>query len=224
MSKSKNLVGVLLACALALVALKPVCAKSASDEDVAYKGVGFSLDILGGYYMPSASRYQGYGTGVEIGYELDNNITMGYRVENLSGSYSETAYGGTAGANTVAGNFNAISQGITAYYNVWSGEKISTAFGVWLGEMSSNNMPLGTSTTLSFTSPLLEPMGRVMYKTQGKVEGRAIIGLGYRFVRNLPQATFGNATGNGGAANTGYYQTLKNFDGLDLSFGVGLAF
>ncbi|MBI5245310.1 MAG: hypothetical protein HY922_16730 [Elusimicrobia bacterium] len=173
----------------------------------AHAGVGLGFDIMGNFYQPRDSRFQGMGTNVGINFKIDDKLTLGYRVEEMNVK-GEEAVGGA----TLTGNAQMTSQGIDAFYQVFNADenKFAGALGLWLGSAS---LPTGLGTVGAQTSPFIEPLVKVAYTSGGKVETSVKFGVGYRFVRNFTAA---NAFAGGAR--------LKDFDGLDITFGVGLAF
>lgn len=172
---------------------------------------GLGFDMIGSFYTPADSRFSGVGSGVNITIKLDDNLTMGYRVEELSVRGEESL----AGVKTT-GNNNVMFQGINAFYKTYSGEKMSVDLGLWMGSAVSDCIG-SAAVGDAQQSLLLEPQGKITYTTSGKVDTRVTIGVGYRFVPGF------NATGPNVLA-AGSTKELKNFNGLDLSIGVGLSF
>lgn len=194
--------------ALAFIALSLQTASAARGE-AAGGSAGIGFDIIGSYYSPTDSRYQGIGTGYGMNIKIDDSFTMGYRVEELQIRAEDKV-----GAANVADNHVMTLQGITAFFRTLDTDKLAIDFGLWLG--SANSGDLNSAAGGSVSSPFLAPMGRLVYTSTGKVESHVTLGVGYRFIR---KATMSNPFGAGaGVAD------LKNFDGLEISFGVGLAF
>jgi hypothetical protein len=187
--------------ALALMPLSIISVHAATA------GVGF--DIQGNFYKPADSNYQGIGTGVGIDIQFDENLTMGYRTEELNVRYEEAV-----GATSVGENYNVVFQGITGYYRAVYGKNLNVDFGLWIGAATTADFAEGATTPL--TSPFVEPMGRIMYTSEGKVMTKVLVGIGYRFVRQFTLADASVAL----AGN----QALKNFDGMNIFFGVGVSF
>jgi len=197
----KKVTKLLLAFAFVAVSLQPASAAGSSA------GIGF--DILGSYYMPTDTRYQGIGTGFGLNIKLDDSLTMGYRVEELDVRGEDT----TAAGALVSYNPVVTMQGITAYYRTFSTDRLAVDFGLWVGAATAASF--NSAGTIGVTSPLLEPLGRITYtSSSGKVDTHAVVGVGYRFIRNFNITTpFAGCVG-----------PLKNFDGLEINFGVGLSF
>lgn len=181
-----------------ILGLEPAHAKDGS--------LGF--DILGSFYNPRDSRYQGVGTGVGINIKMDDSLTLGYRVLELH----------VRGVDAVAGvqvlsNATVTNQGITGRYSVIRINNVEGAVGLWMGASTTASIGAAAATPAQ-TSPFLEPELGFSYSTEGKIQTSLKLGIGYRFVRNFQSAT---PFGAGSAI-------LQNFDGLDLTFGVGVAF
>jgi len=198
----KKVTKLLIAFAFVAVSLRPASA--------AVSSAGLGFDILGSYYMPSDSRYQGIGTGIGLNIKLDDSLTMGYRVEELQVRAEDKV-----GAALVTANHTVSFQGITAYYRTVSLDKLSVDFGMWIGAATSGDLD-STAAVNPVTSPFIEPLGRIVYTSSGRIDTHAVIGVGYRFVRKFNVANpFGAGAG---------VADLKNFDGLEINFGVGLGF
>jgi hypothetical protein len=195
---------------LAFTALSLQTASAASrNSDAGITSAGIGFDLIGSYYMPADSRYQGIGMGYGMNIKMDDSLTMGYRVEELQVRAEDKV-----GAANVADNHVVTFQGITAYYRTVSTDRLSVDFGLWMG--SANSGDLNSVGAGSVSSPFIEPLGRFVYSSEGRIESRVTVGVGYKFVR---RATMSNPFGAGaGVAD------LKNFDGLEINFGVGLAF
>lgn len=196
----------LMALSLALAAL-PAGLQTAYG---AAAGVGFSMN--GNFYNPSDSRYQGVGTGVGINIKFDDSLSLGYRVEELNVRYDQAVAGVAANAN-----FNVVTQGITGYYRTWGSERLGIDFGLWMGAATAGDFQEGAG-AFGVTSPFVEPIGRVVYSSAGKVEAQLSLSIGYRFMRqfNLAEPSLTHGAGVEGA--------LRNFDGLDISIGIGVQF
>ncbi len=204
----KHLPKLALVLSLTAFSLQTASAAGSRAESGASAGMGF--DIIGSYYMPTDSRYQGIGTGYGLNIKMDESLTMGYRVEELQVRAEDKV-----GAALVTANHVVTFQGITAFFRTLNTDSLGIDFGLWLGAATSGDLD-STGTTAPVTSPFLSPMGRITYTSSGKIESHATLGVGYRFVR---KATVSNPFGAGaGVAD------LKNFDGLEINFGVGLAF
>ena len=196
----KKVTKLLLAFAFVAFSLQPASA--------AVSSAGLGFDILGSYYMPADTRYQGIGTGYALNIKLDDSLTMGYRVEELDVRGEDATPAGVQ----VTYNPVVTMQGITAYYRTLSSDRLAIDFGMWLGAATSASF--NSAGTIGVTSPLLEPLGRVTYTSSGKVDAHAALGVGYRFIRKFTIAV----------PFAGCADTLKNFDGLEINFGVGLSF
>ncbi|HAH31869.1 MAG TPA: hypothetical protein DCL44_06095 [Elusimicrobia bacterium] len=194
-----------LALALTFTALllQPASAREATGNSA---GMGF--DILGSYYIPTDSRYQGIGTGFGMNIKLDDSLTMGYRVEELNVRGDDTTPGGVQ----VSYNPVITMQGITAYYRTFGSEKLAVDFGMWMGAATASSF--NSAGTIGVTSPLLEPLGRVTYTSSGKLDAHVVLGVGYRFIRKFTITT----------PFAGCAKALSNFDGLEITFGVGVSF
>ena len=148
----------------------------------------------------------GYGLNIKF----DESLTMGYRVEELQVRAEDKV-----GAANVSANHIVNFQGITAFYRTLNTERLGIDFGMWIGSANSGDMD-STGGTQSMSSPFIEPMGRLVYNSEGKIESHVTVGVGYKFVR---KGTISDPFGAGaGVAD------LKNFDGMDITFAVGLAF
>ncbi|MFA6434543.1 MAG: hypothetical protein WCW52_07605 [Elusimicrobiales bacterium] len=197
--------------AVAVFAALAFAGSVAQADAAGSNGAGLGFDMTGSFYMPADSRFSGVGSGVNITIKVDDNLTMGYRVEELSVRGEETV----AGVKTT-GNNSVMFQGINAFYRTATFDKVSVDLGLWMGSAVTD--VLGSAAVGDAQqSVLLEPQGRIVYATTGKVDSRVTVGLGYRFVPGF------NATGPNvlSAAST---KELKNFNGLTLSLGVGLGF
>ena len=196
--------------AFALIALSLRTASAARTPEAGGNSAGIGFDLIGSYYMPTDSRYQGIGMGYGLNIRMDESLTMGYRVEELQVRAEDKV-----GAANVSANHVVTFQGITAFFRTLSTERLGIDFGMWMGSATSGDMD-STAATQSVSSPFIEPLGRLTYTSEGKIESHVVLGVGYKFVR---KATISNPFGAGaGVAD------LKNFDGMELNFGVGLAF
>jgi hypothetical protein len=183
---------------------------SARDTGNTTSSVGLGFDILGSYYMPVDTRYQGIGTGYALNVKLDDSLTMGYRVEELDVRGEDT----TAANVLVTCNPVVTMQGITAYYRTLSSDRMAVDFGIWMGEATASTF--NSAGTLALTSPLLEPLGKITYTSSGKVDAHVSLGVGYRFIKKFTLPT--------NVAFAGCVKPLSNFDGLEINFGVGVMF
>ena len=183
-------------------------AGSVTQASATGNAAGLGFDMIGSFYMPSDSRYSGIGSGVNITLKMDENLTLGYRVEELN-VRGEAAVAGVK----VTNNSNVIFQGINAFYRTFNSERVSADIGLWMGSAVTANIGAGAATPAQ-QSILLEPQGRIVYSTSGKVDSRITIGIGYRFV-----PSFNTLTPFGGTS-----LELKNLNGLDISLGVGICF
>lgn len=193
--------------AMAALLIVSTRAQAARERESYGSGAGVGFDIIGNYYQPTDSRYQGVGTGVGLNIRFDDSLTMGYRVEELNVRAEDTV-----GGNQVVDNFSVIIQGITAYYRTLQGERSAVDFGLWTGAATTSDF--NAAGTTGMTSPMIEPMGRLVYSVYNKVETHVMFGLGYRFI---PRFTLANPFG-------GSSSRLNNFSGLDINFGVGVSF
>ena len=188
-----------------------VAGSAASAMAAGNNSAGLGFDLMGSFYTPTDSRFSGIGSGVNITIKVDESLTMGYRVEELSVRGEESV----AGVKTTANN-TVMFQGINAFYRTFGSDRVGVDFGLWMGSAVSDCVG-SAAVGDAQQSVLLEPQGKITYTTTGRVDSRVTIGVGYRFVPGF------NATGPNvlSAAST---KELKNFNGLALSLGVGLSF
>lgn len=169
---------------------------------------GLGFDMTGSFYLPSDSRYSGIGSGVNVTLKMDENLTMGYRIEELN-VRGEASVAGVK----VTDNVNVMFQGINAFYRTYTSDKVTADIGLWMGSAVTSCIGLLAATPAQ-QSVMLEPQGRLVYSTAGKVDSRITVGVGYRFVPG-----FNTLTPFGGAS-----KELSDFNGITLSLGVGLGF
>jgi len=203
----KHIIKLAFVSSLMAFSLRTASAAGRASSDESSAGMGF--DLIGSYYMPTDSRYQGTGMGYGLNIKLDDSLTLGYRVEELQ-VRAEDKVGAIVSDNHVV-----TFQGMTAYFRTLTTERLAIDFGMWFGAATSGDLNSAAGVTTAVTSPFLSPLGRISYISEGKIESHATLGVGYRFVR---KATVTNPFGGGAGTD------LKNFDGLELTFGVGLAF
>ncbi|MCX5783376.1 MAG: hypothetical protein NTW04_02910 [Elusimicrobia bacterium] len=160
---------------------------------------GLGFDIYGSFFNAADSRFQGFGTGVSFIAQIDQDVTLGYRTEQMDIKGEDTGF------ENINGNFRLHS--LIGTYRLLSLGGVSVEGGVIVGYISDLDIPL--------SSMLIEPMGRIIYSvTKGTVDGRIIIGAGYRFARDEEDPSpFGKGS-----------ETLENLDGFEINFGVGLTF
>ncbi|PIU18588.1 MAG: hypothetical protein COT18_10255 [Elusimicrobia bacterium CG08_land_8_20_14_0_20_59_10] len=196
----KKITKLVLAFIFTAFSLQTASAARSSMANNNSAGLGF--DIIGSYYMPTDSRFQGIGTGIALNIKLDEGFTMGYRTEEMN----------VRGEDGIVATTNSVVhlQGITAYFRTLDTESLAIDFGMWLGAATTSNLTYSGG----MTSPFLEPLGRITYTSAGKLETHVVVGVGYRFIRRFNTRTpFGAG-----------YDQMKNFDGLDINFGVGVMF
>lgn len=175
-----------------------------TSKSVSAEILGF--DILGSIYHPSDSRYQGIGSGIEINIKLNDSVTMGYRTEELNVRAEDTVSGAS-----VSDNHTVTMQGIVSHYDIGTVGSFNGNVGLWLGKATTSDFNAVGTTAMS--SPLREPFLRITY------EGPlcllyAVLGVGYRFIPDF----------NLNTPFSGTSSRLNNFDGFDLTFGLGLGF
>ena len=199
----KKIISVLFVVVLTLVANRPAQAAAADPA---------GIEASASYYQPRDARFNAEGINFGFNFRIQESLTLGYRVEVIHGQGHDTIPGPPKKDVTAQGE--AISQGLTAFYRVVDADnaKIGLDAGLWAGEMTTTYQPPAAH-FFPATSPFVEPLLRLNYHTGANA--KVIFGVGYRLVRGFTAipAPFG-----AGSA------PLNNFDGLDLSLGVGYNF
>ncbi|MCX5783247.1 MAG: hypothetical protein NTW04_02235, partial [Elusimicrobia bacterium] len=129
-------------------------------------GAGLGFDIFGTLYTPSDSRFQGIGTGVTLNIKVDDNLTVGYRAREIELRFED---------GDESYNSTMRSHGIIAMYKAFSLDKMSIEGGLFVGN--------GRDANLYISTPVIEPMARLVYTTVGKIDTRIFVGVGYSFAR-----------------------------------------